>query len=385
MNNCMVDVSNSAVRSRESNFAAKVLRVGSFAALLFLGVANLCAQIAVAPPAPVVALRSAPDLETMVGPIALYPDPLIAQILPAATLPAQIVMANRYVTGGYDLNQIDLQPWDQSVKAVARYPDVLRMMDSSLDWTTALGQAFLYQPQDVMNAIQRLRSQALALGNLQSTAQQQVISDNGILEILPANPTVVYVPVYEPNVVFYQRRPLNGFYVSFGHGFSIGAWLNHDLDWYHHNVIVWGPGHARPTGWWKEPPRQRFQDVRVVQDYRVWQPRNHEIHGDRGWDRTPVHREPAPAPRIEPRPQPKPQAPVRAEPWGRPANGALIGVDSAHNTRDYSNRGHESRSGNRPVARNPEASRAAPLRSAPDRGDHENNDKRGGDHQPGRK
>jgi len=148
-----------------------------------------------APPAPVVALRSAPDLETMVGPIALYPDPLIAQILPAATLPAQIVMANRYVTGGYDLNQIDVQPWDQSVKAVARYPDVLRMMDSSLDWTTALGQAFLYQPQDVMNAIQRLRAQALALGNLQSNPQQQVISDNGILEILPANPTVVYVPV----------------------------------------------------------------------------------------------------------------------------------------------------------------------------------------------
>jgi hypothetical protein len=385
MNNTTDVVSNSATGNRGSRFVATVFRVGLFVGCCCIVGARLQAQIAVSPPAPMVALRSAPDLETMVGPIALYPDPLIAQILPAATFPAQIVMANRYVTGGYDLNQIDFQPWDQSVKAIARYPDVLRMMDSSLDWTTALGQAFLYQPQDVMNAIQRLRGQALALGNLQSTPQQQVISDNGILEILPANPTVVYVPVYQPNVVFYQRRPVNGFYVSFGNGFSIGGWLNHDLDWYHHDVIVWGPGHARPVGWWKEPPRQRFQDVRNTHDFRVWQPRNNVIHGDRGWDRPPVHREPAPTPRVEVRPQPRPQVPQRIESGGRPANGALIGVESTRNTRDYSNRGHESREGNRPAARAPEVSRGAPARSAPDRGDHGNHEDRGGDHQQGRK
>ncbi|MDB6038459.1 MAG: hypothetical protein JWM99_2300, partial [Verrucomicrobiales bacterium] len=151
MNNTMTDVSKSASGNRGSRFGATVFRIGLFVGCCCMAGTHVRAQIAVAPPAPVVALRSAPDLETMVGPIALYPDPLIAQILPAATLPAQIVMANRYVTGGFDLNQIDVQPWDQSVKAVARYPDVLRMMDSSLDWTTALGQAFLYQPQDVMN------------------------------------------------------------------------------------------------------------------------------------------------------------------------------------------------------------------------------------------
>lgn len=383
--NTMRDVSKSAAGNGGPRFGATVFRIGLLMGCCFLACSRLHAQIAVAPPAPTVALRGASDLETMVGPIALYPDPLIAQILPAATLPAQIVMANRYVTGGYDLNQIDFQPWDQSVKAVARYPDVLRMMDSSLDWTTALGQAFLYQPQDVMNAIQRLRAQALALGNLQSTPQQQVISDNGILEILPANPTVVYVPVYQPNVVFYKRRPANGFYVSFGHGFSIGGWLNHDLDWYHHDVIVWGPGHARPAGWWKEPPRQRFHDVRDAHDFRVWQPRNNVIHGDRGWDRPPVHREPAPAARVEVRPQPRPQAPQRIEPGGRPANGALIGVDSTRNTRDYSNRGQQSREVNRPAARVPEAPRGAPARPAPDRGEHGNHDDRGGDHQQGRK
>ena len=103
---------------------------------------------------------SGPQLDQLLGPIALYPDPLIAQILPASTLPTQIVLADRYVSGGGDPNQIDQQPWDPSVQALARYPNVLKWMDDNLDWTTELGQAFLNQPQDVMDSIQRLRQSA---------------------------------------------------------------------------------------------------------------------------------------------------------------------------------------------------------------------------------
>ena len=104
---------------------------------------------------------SGEQLDQLLGPIALYPDPLIAQILPASTLPTQIVMADRYISGGGDPNQIDQQPWDASVQALARYPNVLKWMDDNLNWTTELGQAFLNQQQDVMDSIQRLRQSAI--------------------------------------------------------------------------------------------------------------------------------------------------------------------------------------------------------------------------------
>ena len=156
------------------------------------------APMPVAPPAPAVVLRSSAELDRMLGSIALYPDPLIAQILPAATLPEQVVMADRYVRDGRDVNQIDAQPWDPSVKALARYPGVLKMMDDFLAWTTDLGQTFINQPADVMDAIQRLRAQALAAGNLRSTPQQTVVMDQGAIEIVPANPEVIYVPAYQP-------------------------------------------------------------------------------------------------------------------------------------------------------------------------------------------
>ena len=119
------------------------------------------AQMAVPPPMAAYQPLSYQQLDQLLGPIALYPDPLIAQILPASTLPTQIVLADRYVSGGGDPNQIDQQPWDASVQALARYPNVLKWMDDNLNWTTELGQAFLNQQQDVMDSIQRLRQSAL--------------------------------------------------------------------------------------------------------------------------------------------------------------------------------------------------------------------------------
>src|ERR1035437_3418551 len=155
---------------------------------VFTGMAiSVRAQMAVPPPMSAYQPLDYQQLDQLLGPIALYPDPLIAQILPASTVPTQIVLADRYVSGGGDPNQIDQQPWDASVQALARYQNVLKWMDDNLNWTTELGQSFLNQQQDVMDSIQRLRQSASNVGNLQSTPQQQVINDGSDIEIVPAN------------------------------------------------------------------------------------------------------------------------------------------------------------------------------------------------------
>jgi hypothetical protein len=180
------------------------------------------------------------ELEDLVAPIALYPDPLIAQILPAATFIDQINEAARYVKQYGRYAQVDRQYWDVSVKAVAHYPDVLFMMDQKYDWTVSLGQAFINQNDDVMYAIQLLRQDARAAGNLGSTPQQQVIVDNGYIRIIPAEPQVIYVPVYDPQVV-YVERPSPGFgFVTFGAGLTLGVWLNRDCDWRERRVYYHG-------------------------------------------------------------------------------------------------------------------------------------------------
>ena len=156
-------------------------------------------------------------------------------------------------------------------------------MDDNLNWTTELGQAFLNQQQDVMDSIQRLRQSAYNLGNLQSTPQQQVINDGGDIEIVPADPQVIYVPVYQPDQVYYQTCYGPPF-ITFGIGFPIGAWLNCDFDWGHHNIIVWGRDHPRPPNWWHEPPRQRDTGHETV-----WHGGGHPVpvavnRGDRGYN-----------------------------------------------------------------------------------------------------
>jgi len=278
------------------------------------------------PPAPLVPIRSAADLDRMLAPIALYPDPLLAQILPAATLPEQVVLADRYLREGGDMNLIDAQPWDNSLKALARYPATLRMLDDNLAWTTDLGQAFLNQPGDVMDSVQRLRAQAGAIGNLQSTPQQNVVVSGGVIEILPPTPQVIYVPVYQPEVVYVQPPPAPGrFHISFGAGLVVGAWLNHDCDWHHHDVIVWHHDHPRPADWWEGPPTRRetptvVNNVTVVnnttivnQNFTVWHPQTRGAtvdRGDRGWAQTNVPTSVAPARNEAAQPH---QAPIVAE------------------------------------------------------------------------
>ncbi|MGB8353420.1 MAG: DUF3300 domain-containing protein, partial [Chthoniobacteraceae bacterium] len=133
-------------------------------------------------------LLSADELDDLLGPIALYPDSLIALILPASTVPSDIQQAAAYVNTGGDLSQIPNQPWDDSVKALTRYPDVLNWLNQNADWTAQVGDAFVNQPADVMDSIQQLRAKAKAEGNLVNTPQQEVGVDDGDITIDPADP-----------------------------------------------------------------------------------------------------------------------------------------------------------------------------------------------------
>lgn len=197
-------------------------------------------------------LFSPEELDELLAPIALYPDPLIAQILPAATFIDQLDEAVRYVRQYGKSARIDDQPWDVSVKAVAHYPEVLAMLDQKYDWTASLGQAFVNQQQDVMDAIQRLRTEAEEAGNLVSTPQQQVVDDDGYISIDPVEPAVIYVPSYDPLAVYLENPYPSYGLITFGIGLSIGAWLNSDCDWrgrrvYHHGWRAGGwTGRASP-------------------------------------------------------------------------------------------------------------------------------------------
>src|SRR5207237_9449233 len=112
------------------------------------------------------------------------------------------------------------------------------------EWTKDVGDAFAAQPQDVMNAVQQLRARARAYGNLVATPQQEVVVDQGLIEILPVDPGVVYVPVYEPRVVYLARPArFTGAMITFGAGIALGAWIHNEFDWRRHTVWV------RPGGW----------------------------------------------------------------------------------------------------------------------------------------
>lgn len=196
--------------------------------------APLPAQISTQPVPPPVQMDSqklnAEELGQLLAPIALYPDALIGLILPASTVTTDVVMAARYLKANGDPEHTENQPWDDSVKSLARYPDVLVWMDENLEWTTSVGEAFIEQPADVMAAIQALREQAKAAGNLVDSPQQKVVEDEDNIRIVPADPEVIYVPQYDPQVVYvqsYSSVPV----LTFGIGFAVGSWLCYDFDW----------------------------------------------------------------------------------------------------------------------------------------------------------
>jgi uncharacterized membrane protein YgcG len=205
--------------------------------------------------APPAAQQRAPlsqdQLQQLVAPIALYPDSLVAQILAASTYPEQVVEADRWVqanpnlTGDDLAKAVDQQNWDPSVKALCAFPSVLANMDKNISWTSSLGDAYYNQAQDVMDAIQVMRQKAQQAGNLQSTPQQTVQTQGSTIVIQPAQPTVVYVPAYNPWLVYgYPITPWPYWYpvpgiwfggpsLYFGVGFGIGYWGGYGWGWGH--------------------------------------------------------------------------------------------------------------------------------------------------------
>ncbi|WP_346778343.1 DUF3300 domain-containing protein [Paraburkholderia sp. Tr-20389] len=158
------------------------------------------------------------EIEALVAPIALYPDSVLAQVLMASTYPLEIVHAARWVKAHPDVKgdaavkAVADQPWDTSVKSMVAFPQILEPMSDKLDWTQRLGDAFLAQQKEVFDAVQRLRARAQESGNLKSNEQQNVIVEpapagsqagtSTIVRIEPANPQVIYVPAYNPTVVY---------------------------------------------------------------------------------------------------------------------------------------------------------------------------------------
>jgi uncharacterized membrane protein YgcG len=222
-----------------------------------------------APEQPPPAQLTPQQLQELVAPIALYPDALVAQILAASAYPTEIVEADRFLQDnpnlkGKDLGAaVDQQDWDPSVKALTQFPSVLTNMDRDLSWTSELGDANYNQPQAVTDAIQYMRREAQQAGHLQSTPQQTVTNQDNNVVIQPANPQVVYVPEYDPELVygypvpfwpgFYPWWGVTGPFISFGIGFNLFPFFGFGWGW-----PAWGWHWGYGGGLWFHGGRYAF-------------------------------------------------------------------------------------------------------------------------------
>lgn len=241
------------------------LRLGSFALLLAAcaGGSTASANAVPAAESPVLLSTDQPwtdaQIEQLVGPIALYPDVLVGLVLPAAVEPSDIVLAARYLAAGGAVAEIDAQPWDDAVRGLAHYPEVIAWMDSGLAWTRQLGEVFSAQPKEVLQAIQALRRRALASGALRSSAEQQVVVEGNEIRILPALSDVIYVPRYDPVIVYRSGYYASGYpsALVFGVGYPVGHWLAYDCDWSDRRVWYVAPS-VRITVW-RDRPDWRYR------------------------------------------------------------------------------------------------------------------------------
>lgn len=241
------------------------------------------------------------ELEELVGPVALYPDKLLAIVLPASTYPLQIVQAARFLE---ELEEdSNLQPdesWDDSVTALLNYPEVVRMMDEDIDWTWRLGEAVIQQQADVVAAVETFRDRAYAAGNLKTDRRQTVTSnDQGAIEIEPVEEDIIYVPYYEPErVVHHQPRTVYYYYPraypvyyypyprhhSFFHGYFWGVTTAFQIGWATDHLHVWH------SSYWGHPYYGRhylghYYRRPPIQVYNNWYVDNRHHHvGDRHRD-----------------------------------------------------------------------------------------------------
>lgn len=359
------------------------------------------------------------QLNDLVAPIALYPDPLVAQTLAAATYPLEVVEADRWLQANPSLQGTALtdaaqnQPWDPSVQALVVFPSVLGMLDRNLTWTINLGNAFLAQPQDVMDAIQRQRQRALSSGALASNQQQLVqqitAANQTAIEILPPQPGVIYVPVYDPVVIWgppvfhpwppfwYPPRPVGaviavgflGFFLGIVIAQSFHHWGGWDgwgwgVGWHQHTVVVNNSFYIRnnyrlpsnyirsgPSAWSHDPSHRggvaypsRGVAARVGAPAGRIPPPAARPGGEGMVITRPSRVEPRPAPSVRSGPapgRPAPRAPVT--PQVRPDRDRTVfggSSQSGDHARIESDRGHSSLGG-RPVLRPAPAPQSRPA------------------------
>ena len=343
---------------------------------------------------------SAADLEKLAAPIALHPDPLISIILPASVYPLEIVQAARFVKDTNNLAKVDDQLWDENVRAVAKFPELIQKMNDDLTWTMDLGQAFVEQQKELMDTIQALRGKANSAGVLQTTPQQVIVVTNTVTEktveqqvvyvtntvvqIQPANPQVVYVPTYPPTIyypaAYYVGPPP---VLTFAAGIAGGAIIANNCDWHgggiyvgHHGVAVWGGG-----GYHGDVNVNVNRNVNInnntinnvnrpANTAQKWQPAQSRMRTSgapgsmasarsaqaRGWSSstaraTPAVARPSPAPSMSrPSPSPRTARPSPSPSYSRPSQSAsrqsaFGGMSSGASTRSFSNRGSFSRGG----------------------------------------
>ena len=234
---------------------------------------------------------SAQEIDAMVAPIALYPDALLSQVLMAATYPLEIVQAARWskstgnAGGDAALSKVSDQTWDPSVQSLVAFPKLLTMMSDQLDWTQKLGDAFLAQQGDVMDSIQRLRQQAQKAGNLNSNTQQNVSTQGQTIVIEPAQPNVIYVPAYNPTVVYGTWA-----YPSYPPVYYPGV-----MSWYPGQAVVnglmWGAGVAAAGAifggfnW-----NNRDVNINVNNFNRISRNNFYSGQGNSNWKHNPQHR-----------------------------------------------------------------------------------------------
>ena len=238
------------------------------------------------------------QLDSLVAPIALYPDPLLAQTLAASTYPLEIIQLEQWMNKNKNLkgkgvaDAVEKQNWDPSVQAMAVFPDVVKQLAENVSWSSDLGNAFLAQEADVMDAVQRMRAKAQGAGNLKSSQQQKVesktVESKNVIVIEQADPQVVYVPSYNPTVVYgAPAYPYPSMYyppgyglLAFGTGVAIGAaWGNGGWGW----GCGWGHGDVNINYYNK-----------YVNHYNKQNNINNVNRGNNNWQHNPQHRGSAP-------------------------------------------------------------------------------------------
>ncbi len=269
-------------------------RVGLALGVLMLAAAVATLRPAAAQDAPAITLASAAELDELVGPIALYPDDLVAIVLPASTYPLQVVAAARFLDDRERDSGLDPdEDWDDSVVALLNYPEVIELLNDDLDWMYDVGAAVLNQRADVLDAIQRFRDRAYDAGNLRSDDRQTVTRADRTIAIEPADPEVIYVPYYEPEyVVVYQPVPVYHYYPRrypvyyypypasyvFDTGFFWGVRSWFSIGWHTHFLHVYDYGYFSHPYYGRryyDPwyVRNVYVNVDIGRGY-VWQPRH---------------------------------------------------------------------------------------------------------------